>query len=283
MHKRERSHRPEVVGFTCSSFDLLHPGHILMLKDCKRHCGYLIVGLQVDPSIDRPVTKNKPIQTLEERFLMIDSIKYVDEVRLYYSERDLLKLIHNIKPDIRIVGSDWKEMEGGEITGYDAAPIHFHKRNHNHSTTNLRKRVVENQNPTINAPEVHDSVKIINPVNLYGCSVGEGSFIGPFVEIQNDVKIGNNTRISSHSFVCSSVEIGDNCFIAHSVMFVNDNFTEERDDWVERKTKVGNNVRIGSNATILPVNIGNNVVIGAGAVVTKDVPDDSVIKGNPAK
>ena len=282
MPKKKRSHRPEVVGFTCSSFDLLHPGHILMLKDCKRHCGYLIVGLQVDPSIDRPATKNKPIQTLEERFLMIDSIKYVDEVRLYHTERDLIQLLINIKPDIRIVGSDWKEKEG-EITFHEASPIHFHNRNHDYSTTNLRKRVVENQNPTINALEVHDSVKIINPVNLYGCEIGKDSFVGPFVEIQNNVKIGNNTRISSHSFVCSSVEIGDNCFIAHGVIFVNDNFTEDREDWIERKTKVGNNVRIGSNATILPVNIGNNVIIGAGAVVTKDVPDNSIIKGNPAK
>lgn len=140
MPKRKRSHRPERVGFTCSSFDLLHPGHILMLKDCKKHCGYLIVGLQVDPSIDRPATKNKPIQTLEERFLMIDSIKYVDEVRLYYSERDLIQLLINIKPDIRIIGSDWKEKEG-DITGHELAPIYFHNRNHDYSTTNLRKKL----------------------------------------------------------------------------------------------------------------------------------------------
>ena len=129
-----------------------------MLKDCKKHCGYLIVGLQVDPSIDRPATKNKPIQTLEERFLMIDSIKYVDEVRLYYSERDLINLLINIKPDIRIIGSDWKEKEG-EITGHEIVPIHFHNRNHDYSTTNLRKKIVENQNPTINAPKIHNSVK----------------------------------------------------------------------------------------------------------------------------
>jgi len=270
------------IGFTCSSFDLLHPGHILMLQDCKNHCDYLIVGLQIDPTIDRPTSKNKPIQTLEERLLMVSSIKYVDEVRTYSTEKDLIKLINNINPDIRIMGSDWKVLKD-KITGFDLAPIYFHNRNHNHSTTNLRKRIVDNQNPKLNAPEIHDSVKIINPVNLYGCKIGKDSFIGPFVEIQNNVKIGNNTRISSHSFVCSSVEIGNNCFIAHGVMFVNDNFTEEKGKWIERKTKIGNNVRIGSNATILPIKIGNNVVIGAGAVVTKDVPDNSIVKGNPAK
>ena len=269
------------IGFTCSTFDLLHPGHILMLKDCKNHCDYLIVGLQTDPTIDRK-DKNKPIQTLEERYTMISSIKYVDKVLIYSTECDLRELLTNIKPDIRILGSDWKNKED-KITSYNISPIYYHDRNHDYSTTNLRKRVVDNQNPKLNAPEIHDNVKIINPVNLYGCKIGKDSFVGPFVEIQNNVKIGNNTRISSHSFICSSVEIGDNCFIAHGVMFVNDNFTEERENWIERKTKVGNNVRIGSNATILPVNIGNNVVIGAGAVVTKDVPDNSIIKGNPAK
>jgi acetyltransferase-like isoleucine patch superfamily enzyme len=211
---------------------------------------------------------------------MINSIKHVDEVRIYSTEKDLIKLIKNINPDIRIIGSDWKEKK---VTGSSLVPIHWHHRNHNYSTTNLRKKIVDNQTPTLNTPKIHNSVKIINPVNLYGCEIGKDSFIGPFVEIQNNVQIGNNTRISSHSFVCSSVEIGDNCFIAHGVIFVNDNFTEGREDWIERKTKVGNNVRIGSNATILPVNIGNNVIIGAGAVVTKDVPDNSIIKGNPAK
>jgi acetyltransferase-like isoleucine patch superfamily enzyme len=127
------------------------------------------------------------------------------------------------------------------------------------------------------------NVTISHYTNLYGCELGDDVFIGPFVEIQSNVKIGNRSRISSHSFICSSVEIGEDCFVAHGVMFTNDKFTEDRNNWVERKTIIGNNVRIGSNATILPVKIGNNVVIGAGAVVTKDIPDNSIVKGNPAK
>lgn len=127
------------------------------------------------------------------------------------------------------------------------------------------------------------NVTISHYTNLYGCELGDEVFVGPFVEIQSNVKIGNRSRISSHSFICSSVEIGEDCFIAHGVMFTNDKFTEDKKNWIERKTIVGNNVRIGSNATILPIKIGNNVIIGAGAVVTKDIPDNTTIKGNPAK
>ncbi len=131
---------PKKIGFTCSSFDLLHPGHILMLKDCKNVCDYLIVGLQTDPTIDRK-NKNKPIQTLEERKIMIESIKYVDEVIIYNTEKDLIELITSIQPDIRIIGSDWegKQITGGELN----IPLYIHSRKHNYSSTNLRKKLID--------------------------------------------------------------------------------------------------------------------------------------------
>ena len=130
---------------------------------------------------------------------------------------------------------------------------------------------------------LHESVRVIEPVNMYGCTIEEGSSVGPFVEIQSNVSIGKNTRISSHTFVCSDVEIGNGCFIAHGVMFINDRFDAPLDDWISRKTVIADDVRIGSNATILPVNIGYGAVIGAGAVVTKDVPERAIVVGNPAK
>lgn len=130
-------------------------------------------------------------------------------------------------------------------------------------------------------------VKIVNPVNLYGCVIGNNTFIGPFVEIQKDVTIGDNCKIQSHTFICELVALGDNCFIGHGVMFINDLFSKggpamgDKDLW--KQTKIGNNVSIGSNATILPVNICDNVVIGAGAVVTKNIIESGVYIGNPAK
>lgn len=130
---------------------------------------------------------------------------------------------------------------------------------------------------------IHPTAKISDFTNLYGCTLEENVFVGPFVEIQKDSFVKKNTRISSHSFICSGVSIGENCFVAHGVMFTNDKFTEDRGSWIERKTIIGNNVRIGSNATILPVTIGDNCVIGAGSVVTKDVPPNTIVKGNPAR
>tara|TARA_B100000131_G_C18096317_1_gene604159 strand:+ start:1078 stop:1545 length:468 start_codon:yes stop_codon:yes gene_type:complete len=131
------------------------------------------------------------------------------------------------------------------------------------------------------------NVQLVEPLNLYGCSIGDNTFIGPFVEIQNDVKIGNNCKIQSHSFICELVTIGDDTVVAHGVMFINDLFSTggpakgNKDLW--RATKIGNNVSIGSNATILPVTICDNVVIGAGSVVTKDITESGIYAGNPAK
>ncbi len=134
--------------------------------------------------------------------------------------------------------------------------------------------------------EIPDSVTIVQPVNLYGCVLGENVFIGPFVEIQENTVIGDYTKIQSHSFICELVSIGNECFIGHGVMFINDLFSEgapargDRSKW--ERTQIGNNVCIGSNSTILPVNITDHVVIGAGSVVTKDIREPGIYAGNPA-
>jgi acetyltransferase-like isoleucine patch superfamily enzyme len=132
-----------------------------------------------------------------------------------------------------------------------------------------------------------ENVKIVNPVNIYGCTVGSNVFIGPFVEIQKSVTIGNNCKIQSHSFICELVEIGDHCFIGHGVMFINDVFSKggpaQGDTTLWKKTFIGNHVSIGSNATILPVSICDNVVIGAGSVVTKNLNKPGIYAGNPAR
>lgn len=130
-------------------------------------------------------------------------------------------------------------------------------------------------------------VTVIEPCNLYGCRIEDDVFIGPFVEVQNDVTIGARTRVQSHSFVCSLVDIGSDCFVGHGVVFINDAFTEagpargDRSLW--RETSVQSSVSIGSNATIMPVTICSNVVIGAGSVVTKDIVKPGIYAGNPAR
>lgn len=144
----ERDGVSRVIGFTCSSFDLLHSGHYLMLEDCKNHCDILIVGLQNDPSIDREYrvktggkNKNRPVQTYEERFIQISGVKYIDHIVKYSTESELYSLLKDINPDIRMIGEDWR---GKEFTGHDLdIPIRFNPRTHSYSTSTLRQRVYE--------------------------------------------------------------------------------------------------------------------------------------------
>ena len=132
------------IGFTCGAFDLCHAGHCLMFKECKDFCDYLIVGLQKDPSVDR-ANKNKPIQSFEERLIILQSNKYIDEIISYETENDLYQILNNMwetdKIDIRIIGEDWK---GKKYTGYDLPiKVKFNSRNHYYSTSELRDRVVK--------------------------------------------------------------------------------------------------------------------------------------------
>lgn len=129
----------KTVGFTCGSFDLTHAGHYLMFKDCKKHCNYFIVGLQTDPSIDRP-EKNKPVQTLRERKIQLEACKYIDKIIVYKTEKDLTKLLKKLKPDIRFLGEDWKKKY---FTGKELGiKVHWNDRSHKYSSSTLRKRVL---------------------------------------------------------------------------------------------------------------------------------------------
>jgi acetyltransferase-like isoleucine patch superfamily enzyme len=149
----------------------------------------------------------------------------------------------------------------------------------------------------VNAPEIRRAgirdvafgsrVKVVEPCNLYGCTIGDDCFVGPFTEIQNGALIGARSRVQSHAFICELVTIGEDCFIGHGVMFINDPFVAggpargQRQLW--RETVVGNRVSIGSNATIMPVRIVDDVVIGAGSVVTRDITAAGTYAGNPAR
>ncbi len=131
------------------------------------------------------------------------------------------------------------------------------------------------------------NVVVVDPVNLYGCAIGDDTFIGPFVEIQAGARVGRRCKIQSHAFVCDLVTIGDDCFVSHGVMFINDPFRRggpargDRSLW--RGTVVGNHVSLGTNSTILPVRIADGVVVGAGSVVTKDLTEPGIYAGNPAR
>tara|TARA_B100001996_G_scaffold310941_1_gene252794 strand:- start:4550 stop:5008 length:459 start_codon:yes stop_codon:yes gene_type:complete len=135
--------------------------------------------------------------------------------------------------------------------------------------------------------EFGDGVTLVEPINIYGCTLGDNVFVGPFVEIQRRVSIGSGTRIQSHAFICELVTIGEDCFISHGAMFINDPFKiggPARGDQTQwKETHVGNRVSIGTNATIMPVRICDDVVIGAGSVVTKDITEPGTYAGNPAR
>ena len=132
----------KIVGITFGSFDLCHYGHALMFEECKQYCDYLIVGVQSDPSIDRP-EKNSPIQSHKERLGIVNSIRFVDEVKLYDTESDLIKMLKEVNPDVRILGADH---EGTEFTGHEMnIKCVFNSRDHGYSTSELRKRVFESE------------------------------------------------------------------------------------------------------------------------------------------
>ena len=141
------------------------------------------------------------------------------------------------------------------------------------------------RNSSIKDVKFGKKVTVVDPVNLYGCKLGDNVFIGPFVEIQKNVIIKKNSRIQSHSFICEKVNIGKNCFIGHGVMFINDKFQKGKPSGRNKikMTIIGNNVSIGSNSSILPVSICGNVVIGAGSVVSKNITKSGVYTGNPAR
>ena len=159
-----------------------------------------------------------------------------------------------------------------------------------HSSPNI-KLYIDMNRPKILTASIRDvsfgsNVTVVKPCNLYECEIGDDTFIGPFVEIQRGVLIGARSRIQSHSLICEKVIIGKDCFIGHGATFINDTFQSGKisfdpNDWLE--TMVGDSVIIGSNATILPVQIASGVVVGAGSVVTKNLLEPGIYAGNPAR
>ena len=129
------------IGFTCSTFDLFHAGHIMMLKEAKQQCDHLIVGLQTDPTIDRPDTKNKPVQSIFERFVQLQACRFVDEVVVYSTEKELRDILLSYPINVRILG---EEYQGKKFTGHDIAmEFYFNQRRHSFSTSELRQRVID--------------------------------------------------------------------------------------------------------------------------------------------
>jgi glycerol-3-phosphate cytidylyltransferase len=139
------------IGFTCSTFDLLHAGHITMLKEAKSQCEYLICGLQTDPTIDRPNSKNKPIQTLVERWIQLEAVKYVNEIVVYQTEKDLEDLLLTLNINVRIVGEEYRNTNftGKDICKQRGIEIYYNKREHSFSTTELRERIYGAQSTSV--------------------------------------------------------------------------------------------------------------------------------------
>ena len=134
------------IGFTCSTFDLLHAGHVTMLEEAKRHCDFLIVGLQNDPTLDRP-EKNAPVQSIVERQIQLAAIKYVDEIVIYNTEQDLVDLLLTLPIDVRVLGDEYKtkDFTGKDIAKQRGSKIIYNGRDHSFSSTSLRKRVAQNE------------------------------------------------------------------------------------------------------------------------------------------
>ena len=135
------------IGFTCSTFDLLHAGHILMLAECKTICDYLIVGVQSDPSIDRPGTKNKPVQSIVERYVQLSAVKFVDEIIVYNTEKDLEDMLMFLPISVRIIGEEYKDKDftGKEICEDRNIKIWFNSRTHRFSSSELRQRTYQSE------------------------------------------------------------------------------------------------------------------------------------------
>ena len=135
------------VGFTCSTFDLLHAGHILMLAECKQVCDYLIVGVQSDPSIDRPGTKNKPVQSIVERYVQLSAVKFVDEIIVYNTEKDLEDMLMFLPISVRIIGEEYKDKDftGKQICEDRGIKIWFNSRSHRFSSSELRQRTYQSE------------------------------------------------------------------------------------------------------------------------------------------
>jgi glycerol-3-phosphate cytidylyltransferase len=129
------------VGFTCSTFDLFHAGHVMMLKEARTQCDYLIVGLMIDPTVDRPGVKNKPVQTVLERFIQVKACSYVDEIIPYGTEKELMDILTSYQIDVRIIGEEYRDKQ---FTGYNLPiAVYFNSRQHSFSTTELRQRVLD--------------------------------------------------------------------------------------------------------------------------------------------